>query len=133
RWRRAAVTRAAQRLADEIGLALGDLDAPVGTLPVGLRQRIEIVKALAGNTRLLILDEPTAVLTPAEVTQLFAVLDRLRAGGTAILFITHKLAEVAAIADRVTVLRRGRVVAEVGAADANAAQLAQLMVGELAA
>ena len=96
RWRRDQRRRGrAARLAAEIGLELGDLDAPVGTLPVGTRQRLEIVKALAGETRVLILDEPTAVLTPQpRSAQLFAVLDRLRAAGTAVLFITHKLAEV---------------------------------------
>ncbi len=132
RWRPDRVAAAARRLAGEIGLELGDLDAPVGSLPVGQRQRIEIVKALAGNTRVLILDEPTAVLTPAEVTHLFAVLDRLRDQGTAVLFITHRLAEVTLLADTVTVMRRGRVVAQVGRAEADAARLAQLMVGTLA-
>ncbi|MGE0518712.1 MAG: ABC transporter ATP-binding protein [Candidatus Binatia bacterium] len=130
-WRRERVIEAARRLADRIGLALGDLDVPAGEVPVGLRQRIEIVKALAGNTRVLILDEPTAVLTPAEAAQLIAVLDRLRTTGTAVVFITHKLAEVSALADLVTIMRRGQVVARVprGAADPEA--LARLMIGEL--
>jgi simple sugar transport system ATP-binding protein len=132
RWRRAQVIDAAVRVASEAGLDLGDLDAPVGALPVGQRQRIEIVKALAGQPRVLILDEPTAVLTPAEVAQLLAVLDRLRRAGTAMLFITHKLAEVSAVADTVTVLRRGRVVARVDRGDIEAATLARLMVGDLA-
>ncbi len=130
-WRRADVAAAAQRVAAELGLVLGDLDAPVGALPVGHRQRIEIVKALAGDTRIVSLDEPSAVLTPAEVAQLFAVLDRVRRGGTAVLFITHKLAEVMAIADRVTVMRRGRVVARAQRSDVTAAQLARLLVGPL--
>jgi len=130
-WNAARVRRDAHRLADEIGLELGDLDAPVGSLPVGHRQRLEIVKALAGQTRLLILDEPTAVLTAAEVEQLFAVLRRLCSAGTSVLFITHKLREVMAIADRITVLRRGCVVARVARPDTDAARLAELMVGRL--
>ncbi|MDX2166812.1 MAG: ABC transporter ATP-binding protein [Deltaproteobacteria bacterium] len=133
RWRPAEVQLAARQLADDVGLQLGDLSAPVGGLPVGTRQRIEIVKALAGHTRLLILDEPTAVLTPDEVAQLFTVLDRLRRAGTAVLFITHKLGEVMAIADRITVMRRGRVVARVARHAVDEAELARLMVGPLAA
>jgi simple sugar transport system ATP-binding protein len=131
RWRRAAVGAAAARLAEAVGLELGDLDAPVGALPVGQRQRVEIVKALAGETRVLILDEPTAVLTPAETSGLFEVLARLRAAGTAVLFITHKLGEVMAIADRVTVMRHGRVVARVERAAVDEGELARLMVGAL--
>ena len=132
-WRPERVRDAARRRAAEVGLDLGDLDAPVGALPVGTRQRIEIVKALAGETRLLILDEPTAVLTPDEVGQLFIVLDRLRRAGTGVLFITHKLHEVMAVADRITVLRRGRVVARVAPGDTDEAALASLMVGPLPA
>jgi simple sugar transport system ATP-binding protein len=128
-WQRAEVAARAQRLAEQIGLDLGDLDVPVGALPVGVRQRIEIVKALAGETRILILDEPTAVLTPREIEQLFAVLDRLRRAGTAVLFITHKLGEVMAIADRITVMRAGRVVARAQRSEVSEPQLARLMVG----
>jgi simple sugar transport system ATP-binding protein len=129
RWHRERVAAAAERVAGELGLALGDLDAPVGTLSVGERQRVEIIKALAGNTRILILDEPTAVLTPDEVAQLFAVLDRVRRAGTAVLFITHKLGEVMAIADRVTVMRRGHIVGQAARAAVTDADLAQMMVG----
>ena len=125
RWRRDRVGDAATALAASVGLDLGDLDAPVGTLPVGQRQRIEIVKALAGETRVLILDEPTAVLTPTEVGTLFAVLDRLRTGGTAVLFITHKLHGVMRIADRVTVMRQGRVVTCVDRRDVDEPTLAR--------
>jgi simple sugar transport system ATP-binding protein len=132
RWHREQVVAAAIRVATEVGLELGDLDAPVGDLPVGLRQRVEIVKALANRARVLILDEPTAVLTPAEVDHLFAVLDRLRRAGTAILFITHKLREVTTLADRVTVLRHGRVVARVEGGSFDEVALAREMVGELA-
>ena len=128
-WRRADVAAAAQRVAAQLGLELGDLDAPVGSLPVGQRQRIEIVKALAGETHVLILDEPTAVLTAPEVAHLFDVLNRLRRAGTAVLFITHKLPEVMAIADRITVMRRGRVVARALRAEVTEERLAELMVG----
>src|SRR5262245_25418491 len=128
-WRRTEVGAAAQRVADQIGLELGDLDTSVGALPVGVRQRIEIVKALAGETRVLILDEPTAVLTPREVEQLLAVLDRLRRAGTAVLFITHKLGEVMVIADRVTVMRGGRIAASAPRPDVSEAELARLMIG----
>ena len=132
-WRRRAVVDAAQRLAAAIGLPLDDLDAPVGTLAVGMRQRIEILKALAGNTRVLILDEPTAVLTPQEVAQFFTVLDRLRDAGTAVIFITHKLPEVMAIANRISVMRRGRIVARAERGAVSEAGLAEMMVGPLAA
>jgi simple sugar transport system ATP-binding protein len=121
----------AARLATEVGLELGDLNAPAGGLPVGTRQRIEIVKALAGRPDVLILDEPTAVLTPAETSQLFQVLRRLRGRGTCILFISHKLGEVMEIADRVTVMRRGRVVARSAIGETSAERLALQMVGEL--
>jgi simple sugar transport system ATP-binding protein len=119
----------AHRLADEIGLELPDPDAPVGRLAVGARQRLEILKALAGDTRILILDEPTAVLTPAETAQLFRVLDRLRARGASVLFITHKLGEVKQIADRVTVLRHGQIIATANQEEMNESDLAELMVG----
>jgi ABC-type uncharacterized transport system ATPase subunit len=101
----------------------------VENLPLSLRQRLEVVRCLARGVRLLILDEPTAVLTPAEVQQLFAELRRLVATDRAVVFITHKLAEVTAIADRVTVLRAGRNVATVAAGEVNTAELARLMVG----
>jgi simple sugar transport system ATP-binding protein len=132
-WRRDEVGAAATRLADEVGLDLGDLDAPVGTLPVGTRQRLEIIKALACDTKILILDEPTAVLTPAETTQLFVVLRRLRKRGTAVLFISHKLPEIMEIADRVTVMRQGRIVSQRERAEGiEPRQLAELMVGQAA-
>jgi ABC-type uncharacterized transport system ATPase subunit len=135
RWivRRDAVAARAEAVGRELGLDLGDLRRPAGALPVGRRQAVEIVKALAGNTALLILDEPTAVLTPADAAGLFRVLDRLRRAGAAVLFITHKLPEVVAIADRVTVLRHGRVVGRLATAATTEAELARLMVGPLAA
>ncbi len=127
------IAAAALELASGIGLDLGDLDARVGDLPVGVRQRIEILKSLAGRTDALILDEPTAVLTPAEADQLFVVLRRLCRHGTAVLFITHRLREVVAIADRITVMRHGRVVARVLPNEADETRLAYLMVGEMPA
>jgi len=123
------VAAAAGALAAEIGLDLGDLDARVETLPVGTRQRLEILKALSGQTRILILDEPTAVLTPVETAQLFRMLVRLRARGGTVLFITHKLREALEVADRVTVMRHGRVVRTVRAAEASERALAEAMVG----
>jgi general nucleoside transport system ATP-binding protein len=101
----------------------------VEELPLSLRQRLEIIRCLARGVRLLILDEPTAVLTPTEVQQLFVELRRLVAGDRGVVFITHKLAEVTEIADRVTVLRAGRNVATVAADEVDTAELARLMVG----
>jgi general nucleoside transport system ATP-binding protein len=103
-------------------------DALVADLPVGIQQRVEIVKALIRDAKVLILDEPTAVLTPQETEDLFEVVGRLRDAGTAIVFITHKLKEVRALADRITVIRRGAVVGE-ATPDATEAELASLMVG----
>jgi ABC-type uncharacterized transport system ATPase subunit len=106
-----------------------DPDAEVGTLSVGEQQRVEIVKVLYRGAEVLILDEPTAVLTPQEVDDLFGNLRRLRAEGKTIIFISHILEEVLAIADRITVLRRGRVVGTLSAAGVTKAQIAELMVG----
>jgi simple sugar transport system ATP-binding protein len=125
------VASEASQLASTVGLDLGDMSAAVGDLPVGTRQRIEIVKALARRPDVLILDEPTAVLTATETHQLFDVLRRLRGRGTCILFITHKLSEVMEIADDVTVMRRGQVVANAALAEVTAERLALLMIGEL--
>ncbi len=105
------------------------LDAKVGDLSVGDRQRLEILKALYRGAKVLILDEPTAVLTPQETVQLFEVLARLRAQGTTILLITHKLKEVMRLCDRVTVMRGGRVVADRAIAEASTESLAEAMVG----
>ncbi len=114
-------------LVAEYGLEV-DPDAMVEDLPVGLQQRVEILKALVRDAKILILDEPTAVLTPQETQELFRVMRALRESGHAIVFITHKLKEVKEVADRITVIRRGKVV---GSADPNAseAELASLMVG----
>lgn len=130
RWSIAAAgERAAiDRLMAETGLQV-DLDTPVGALAVGERQRIEVLKALHRNAKVLVLDEPTAVLTPQEVDGLFVILRRLAGRGLSILFISHKMAEVLALADRVVVLRGGRKVADRPAAGADSALLAELMVG----
>src|SRR5262249_25700605 len=87
-----------------------DPDALVENLPVGIQQRVEIVKALVRKATVLILDEPTAVLTPAETEELFRIIRQLKEGGTSVIFISHKLKEVQTIADTITVLRRGQVV-----------------------
>lgn len=105
-----------------------DPDALVEDLPVGVQQRVEIIKALVRDARVLILDEPTAVLTPQETNELLAIMRDLRAKGTSIVFITHKLREVRAAADRIVVIRRGRVVGET-TAEATQSELAGMMVG----
>jgi ABC-type uncharacterized transport system ATPase subunit len=108
------------------------LDAPhdvnVETLPVGIQQRVEIMKALRRDAHLLILDEPTAVLTPQESEQLFGIMRSLRESGRSVIFISHKLREVRPVADRITVIRRGKVVGTAGP-DATNDELASLMVG----
>ena len=104
-------------------------DAVVEELPVGVQQRVEIVKALYRNAKILILDEPTAVLTPQETEELFGVMRSLTASGTSIIFITHKLREVMAIADHITVMRRGRVVGTTSPTETSESELAAMMVG----
>ncbi|HEV8403009.1 MAG TPA: ABC transporter ATP-binding protein [Candidatus Limnocylindrales bacterium] len=104
-------------------------EAKVGSLSVGWQQRVEILKALYRDARILVLDEPTAVLTPQETEEIFAVLRSLAAGGHSIVFISHKLYEVLEIADRITVIRRGKVVGERVPSETNEADLAELMVG----
>jgi simple sugar transport system ATP-binding protein len=105
-----------------------DPDAMVEDIPVGAQQRVEIIKALARDARVLILDEPTAVLTPQETDELMRIMRELSDAGTSIVFITHKLREVRAVADRITVIRRGAVVGE-ATPDSTEAELAALMVG----
>ncbi len=116
------------RFAHDFGLAL-DPDAIAGGLPVGLRQRLEILKALHGGAEILILDEPSAVLTPQESERLFAVLRRLAAEGRTVLFVSHKLREILAATDRVSVMRAGRVVVTLDTATTDAESLAELMIG----
>ncbi|HUG47322.1 MAG TPA: ABC transporter ATP-binding protein [Candidatus Limnocylindria bacterium] len=106
-----------------------DPDAYVEDLPVGVRQRVEIIKTLYRQSRVLILDEPTAVLTPQETDELFEIMRSLVAGGTSIIFITHKLNEVLEVCDQITVLRRGRVAGTVLPQESDKEQLAELMVG----
>ena len=118
-----------RRTAEKAGLSL-DPQARASDLPVGLQQRLEILKALSRNVRILILDEPSGALAPSEVAALFEALRRLKADGLAIILITHKLREVMDIADRVTVLRRGAIVAENDANSFTREALARAMVGE---
>ncbi|WP_405766248.1 ABC transporter ATP-binding protein [Streptomyces sp. NBC_01538] len=125
---RGAARRRVRELAEEHGLAV-DPDARVGDLPVGLRQRVEILKLLHRGARTLILDEPTAVLTPTEADALFAVLKSLAAQGRSVILVTHKLREVLEGSDRVTVLRDGRVVAGLVTAETSADEIAAAMTG----
>ena len=115
-------------LSRDFGLAVSP-DAKVGSLSVGERQRVEILKALYRDARILILDEPTAVLTPQQSDALFAALRKMVARGLSIIFISHKLHEVMAIANRVVVLRHGKVVSAVATADTDRHALAEMMVG----
>ena len=106
-----------------------DPDARIEDLPVGVRQRVEILKALYRKSDILVLDEPSAVLTPGETEELFDIIRGLAAGGTTVIFITHKLNEVLEVADTITVLRRGRVAGTVLPAETSREELANLMVG----
>src|SRR6267378_3436570 len=117
-----------RRLSEEFKLAVNP-SAVIERLSVGQQQRVELLKALYRHARLLILDEPTAVLTPQEVEEFFAILRRMREQGKTVVIITHKLAEVLAISDEVTVMRDGKVVGRLQTKDTNAAELARLMVG----
>jgi general nucleoside transport system ATP-binding protein len=116
------------RLAKDYGLEI-DVDAIVGDLSVGLQQRVEILKALYRGADILILDEPTAVLTPPEADALFGLLRSLKEQGKTVILITHKLREIMAITDRVSVMRRGEMVATVETAGTSPPELAELMVG----
>lgn len=117
-----------QKLSEEFKLAVNP-NVEVGHLSVGQQQRVELLKALYRHARLLILDEPTAVLTPQEVEEFFAILRRMREQGKTVVIITHKLAEVLAISDEVTVMRDGHVVGRLQTKDTSAAEMARLMVG----
>jgi simple sugar transport system ATP-binding protein len=117
-----------RHIGDQYGLRV-DPDAKVEDLSVGEQQRVELIKALYRDADILILDEPTAVLTPGEVDEFFGVVRSLIAQGKSIVFITHKLREVLAVADRITVMRNGRVVGSADPHEATSASLASLMVG----
>ena len=116
-----------REISDRFGFHV-DPDALVEDLPVGVQQRVEIIKALARDARVLVFDEPTAVLTPQETDELMQIMRQLRDEGTAIVFITHKLREVREVADRISVVRLGKVVGEASPTASNA-ELASLMVG----
>ena len=124
---RRAARRKVADVSKRFGLAVPP-DALVADLPVGVQQRAEILKALARDAKVLVLDEPTAVLTPSEIDDLITVMRRLRDAGTSIVFISHKLKEVKAIGDMITVIRRGRVVGQ-PAVSSSEQELASLMVG----
>ena len=120
--------RELERLAHEYALEVSP-DAVVGELPVGLQQRVEILKALYRGADILILDEPTGTLTPQEADHLFRILRRLKGQGKTVILITHKLREIMAVTDRVSVMRQGRMVAHRDTAATTIAELAELMVG----
>ena len=123
----AAARRRVREISERFGFDV-DPDAVVEDLPVGVQQRVEIIKALSRDAKVLVFDEPTAVLTPQETDELMATMRQLRAEGTSIVFITHKLREVREVADRITVIRLGKVVGEASPTASNA-ELASLMVG----
>lgn len=122
-----AARQLVREISDRFGFEI-DPDARVEDLPVGAQQRVEIIKALARDAKVLVLDEPTAVLTPQETDELMGIMKGLAKAGTSIVFITHKLREVQAVADRITVIRLGAVVGEAKPSD-SASALATMMVG----
>jgi simple sugar transport system ATP-binding protein len=125
---REAARERVNRLSKEYGLAV-DPDAVIETLPVGIAQRVELLRELARDPAVLILDEPTAVLAPVEIDALFATVRALAARGTAVLIITHKLQEVVSHTSRITVMRAGKVVARLATADTDVDAIARAMVG----
>ncbi|WP_395682404.1 sugar ABC transporter ATP-binding protein [Inquilinus sp.] len=126
RWRGMAAE--ARRLMDDLGVAI-DVTRPTGGLSIADQQMVEIARALAADSRLILMDEPTAPLTPREVETLFAIVRRLRAEGRAVVFISHRLEEVRALCDRVTIFRDGERVATAAAADLPDAEIIRLMIG----
>ena len=125
----ATISDGIARLSDELGFEI-DPDARIDRISVAEQQRVEIIKVLMGGARLLVLDEPTAVLTDEEAERLLRTVGVLARRGTCVILITHKLREVVAHADRVTVMRGGKTVATANARDTNAAHLARMMVGD---
>jgi len=125
---RPAMNKRVQQLSEQYGLKV-EPAARVADLSVGVQQRVEILKLRYRNARLLILDEPSAVLTPQEVEDLFKVLQRLVASGRTAILITHKLHEIMAVCQRATILRQGKTVGTVNVADTSPAEIAQMMVG----
>ena len=117
-----------EKLSGQYGLDV-DPDAKIADIPVGMEQRVEILKALYREAEVLILDEPTAVLTPQEVKELYKIMDFLVEQGKSIIFITHKLQEVLSVSDRVTVLRDGKSIGTVNTEDTSEPELAEMMVG----
>ena len=124
----AAARNDVREISKRYGLEV-DPDAIIEDIPVGIQQRVEIIKVLFRHAEVIIFDEPTAVLTPQEVTEFFGILRELKESGKAIIFITHKLKEVLEISDRIAVLRDGKMVGEADPATATEASLAELMVG----
>lgn len=120
--------RRIQKIFDDYGFSM-DPNAQVGELPIGLQQRVEIMKALFKGAQLLVLDEPTAVLTPMEIEELFQIIRQLTAQGKSVIFISHKLDEVMEISDRVLVLRQGRVVGERATKETSKEELIRMMIG----
>jgi len=118
----------AREISVKYGLAV-DPDAIVEDLPVGIQQRIEIIKVLFREAEIIVFDEPTAVLTPQEVEDFFKIVRSLKEAGKGIVFITHKLGEMLEIADRIAVLRRGKIVGEALPGEATRESLAEMMVG----
>src|SRR5690606_15560708 len=116
-----------REISDRFGFDI-DPDAVVEDLPVGVQQRVEIIKALSRDAKALVLDEPTAVLTPQETDELMQIMRQLKESGTSIVFITHKLREVREVADKITVIRLGKVVGEASPTASNS-ELASMMVG----
>jgi len=121
-------TKRVEELSKSMGFKI-DSKAKIENISVGIQQRVEIIKVLYRGAEILVMDEPTAVLTPQEVEELFEILRSLKKQGKTIIFITHKLNEVKALSDRVTVMRRGKVVGVKNTKDTNQEEIASLMVG----
>ena len=126
--KKAEARKKVQALSEKYGLKV-DLDAKVEDITVGMQQRVEILKMLYRDNEILIFDEPTAVLTPQEIDELMATMKEFAKEGKSILFISHKLNEIMAVADRVSVLRKGKYIGTVNTADTNKQELSNMMVG----